>query len=120
MTPDLVGILFVVWGALTVVIGASMLALGLGAAMLTIGREDTFAARLTGAVFITLALMAILWGLAHILVGIPVRRRRPWSRMAALMLGTMDLVLLPYGTALGCFALITLLREKGKRAFLHA
>jgi hypothetical protein len=116
---DLVGILFVVWGALTIVIGASMLALGLGAASLALGRQETVAAGITAAVFTTLALMAILWGAAHIAVGIPIRKRRPWSRLAALMLGAIDLVLLPYGTALGCYALVSLLRESGKRAFVE-
>ena len=35
----------------------------------------------------------------------------------ALVLGSVDLVLLPYGTALGCFALYVLLSEKGKAVF---
>ena len=37
--------------------------------------------------------------------------------VAALVLGSVDLVLLPYGTALGCYALATLLREDAKRLF---
>ena len=34
-----------------------------------------------------------------------------------LMLGTVDLLLLPYGTALGVYSLWTLLREDAKRLF---
>ena len=37
--------------------------------------------------------------------------------MAALMLGSVDLLLLPYGTALGVYALWILLREDIKRLF---
>ncbi len=119
---DLVGILFVVWGALTAVIGASMLALSIGAFALiaSAGRAGSggqFAAGLTAAVFTTLAVMAIIWGAAHIAVGLPLRRRAHWSRLAALMLGSVDLLLLPYGTALGCYALVTLLRGDAKRLF---
>jgi hypothetical protein len=33
------------------------------------------------------------------------------------MLGSVDLLLLPYGTALGCYALATLLREDARRLF---
>ena len=51
-----------------------------------------------------LAVLAIVWGVAHIAVGLPLRRHRHWSRLAALMLGSVDLLLLPYGTALGCYA----------------
>ena len=38
--------------------------------------------------------------------------------MAALALGAVDLVLLPYGTALGCYALWVLLNEDGKKLFI--
>jgi hypothetical protein len=118
---DLVGLLFVLWGLLTTLIGLSTLALGIGAvALITSGAVDSggqFAAGLTAAAFTTLALIAILWGAAHIAVGLPLRRRRPWSRVLALTLGSVDLVLLPYGTALGCYTLWTLLREEGKRSF---
>ena len=37
--------------------------------------------------------------------------------MLALMLGAIDLLLLPYGTALGCYALWVLLHEEGKKMF---
>jgi hypothetical protein len=119
---DLVGLLFVIWGLVTTLIGLSTLALGIGAvALITSGAVDRggqFAAGLTAAAFTTLALIAILWGAAHIAVGLPLRRHRPWSRVLALTLGSVDLVLLPYGTALGCYALWTLLREEGKRRFI--
>lgn len=117
---DLVGALFVVWGALTVAIGASMLALGIGALAL-LGSAATgggqFAAGLAAGIFTSFAVVALTWGVAHIAVGLPLRRRRPWARLAALVLGSVDLLLLPYGTALGCYALATLLREDAKRLY---
>jgi hypothetical protein len=116
---DLLGVLFIVWGLLTTVIGLSTLALGVGAAALVAssGRPPSFAASFTAAAFTTLAIIAMLWGLAHVAVGVPLRRHRPWSRMGALMLGSIDLVLLPYGTALGVYALWVLLRQDAKRMF---
>ena len=62
-------------------------------------------------------MIAIVWGASHIVVGVPLRRRRPWSRVLALTLGSVDLVLLPYGTALGCYTLWALLNEEGKKLF---
>jgi hypothetical protein len=119
---DLLGVLFIVWGLLTTLVGVSTLALGVGAVALITsanrGEGGQFAAGLTAAVFTALAVIAILWGAAHVVVGVPLRRRRPWSRIMALMLGSIDLLLLPYGTALGMYALWVLLHEDGKALFI--
>ncbi len=119
---DFLGVLFVVWGVLTTLIGLSTLALGIGAVALlsSSSRPASFAASFTAAAFMALAIIAIIWGLAHVAVGVPLRRRRHWSRLGALMLGSIDLLLLPYGTALGIYALWTLLREEGKKLFESA
>ena len=119
---DFLGLLFIVWGLLTVVIGVSTLALGVGAVALITsasrGGGGQMAAGITAAAFATLALIAIVWGAAHVIVGMPLRRRTPWSRLIALMLGSVDLLLLPYGTALGVYALWVLLNEDGKKLFV--
>ena len=119
---DFLGVLFIVWGLLTVVVGVSTLALGVGAVALITsasrGGGGQVAAGITAAAFTTLAFIAILWGTAHVIVGVPLRRYTPWSRLIALMLGSVDLLLLPYGTALGVYALYVLLNEKGKRLFM--
>jgi hypothetical protein len=117
---DLLGILFVIWGVLTALVGVSTLALGVAAVALITGGSrggGSFAAGLTAAAFTTLAIMAMIWGAGHVVVGVPLRRRKPWARLVALMLGSIDLVLLPYGTALGVYALWVLLNEKGKALF---
>ena len=101
-------------------LGLSTLALGVGAVALMRATEPgsgQFAAGITVAAFITLAVIALLWGAAHVAVGVPLRRRRPWARMMALTLGSLDLVLLPFGTALGAYALWVLLRQQGKALF---
>ena len=119
---DFLGVLFVVWGLLTTLVGVSTLALGVGAVALIAsatrgGGGGQVAAGLTAAVFTTLAIIAILWGAAHVVVGVPLRRRRSWARLVALGLGSVDLLLLPYGTALGIYALWVLLNEEGKSLF---
>lgn len=117
---NLLGALFMIWGGLTILIGLSTLALGIAAAALINaghGSGGQFAASLTAATFTTLAILAIVWGSVHLVVGTVLRRYRHWSRLAALMLGTVDLLLLPYGTALGVYSLWTLLRQDAKRLF---
>ncbi len=115
---DFVAIVFIVWGALTAVVGVSTLALGIGAASLaadTAGAQ--MAAGLTAAAFITLAIIAILWGAGHVFIGMPLRRRSPRARMLAIVAGSIDLILLPFGTPLGIYALWVLLNEQGKALF---
>ena len=107
---------------LTTLVGLSTLALGFGAVALIVsasrgGGGGQVAAGMTAAVFTVLAVIAIVWGIAHVVVGVPLRRRRPWARLAALMLGAVDLLLLPYGTALGAYAIWVLLSEQGKALF---
>ena len=119
---DFVGVLFIVWGLLTTLVGVSTLALGVGAAALIRsaghGEGGALAAGVTAVAFTVLAITAILLGSAHVVVGVPLRRHKPWSRLIALMLGSVDLLLLPFGTALGVYALYVLLNEKGKSLFL--
>jgi len=121
---DFVGVLFIVWGLLTTLVGVSTLALGVGAVALIAsasrgGEGGQVAAGLTAAAFTTLAVIAMIWGAAHVVVGVPLRRRKPWARMIALMLGSVDLLLLPYGTALGIYAMWVLLNEQGKALFIQ-
>jgi hypothetical protein len=117
---DFLGVLFIVWGLLTALVGASTLALGVGAvALMTSGHGASggFAASLTAALFTTLAIIAMIWGVVHVVAGVTLRRRRAWARIMALTLGSVDLILLPYGTALGIYALWLLLSESGKQLF---
>lgn len=118
---EFLGVLFIVWGLLTMLVGVSTLALGVGAfALITSAARGggQVAAGVTAAIFATLAIIAIAWGVAHVVVGVPLRRYKPWARLMALMLGSVDLLLLPYGTALGIYALWVLLSESGKTLFV--
>ena len=115
---DFVAILFVVWGALTALVGVSTLALGVGAASLARSQAGGHvAAGLSAAAFITLAVIAIVWGAGHVLIGVPLRKRSPRARLLAIMAGSIDLILIPFGTPLGIYALWVLLNERGKALF---
>jgi hypothetical protein len=116
---EFVAILFVVWGALTAIVGVSTFALGIGAASLATSNNGSaqVAAGLTAGAFITLAVIAILWGAGHVFIGLPLRKRSPRARMLAIVAASIDLILLPFGTPLGIYALWVLLNERGKALF---
>ena len=115
---DILGLLFIVWGGLFLLAGAIGLALMLGAVALLqyagAGDVSRLAAGLTAAMFGTLAIIAVAWGGVHASAGTALRRRQPWGRTVALVFGVLDLALLPFGTALGIYALWVLLNDEAR------
>jgi hypothetical protein len=72
---------------------------------------------------ITLAMIGLLgigWGALHAASGRALRRHRPWSRAATLTLAMLNLVFLPFGTALGAYSLWVLLHDDVRRVFAGA
>ena len=114
---DLLGLLYIIWGVLTVLVGAAMLALGIGAAAIITsagrGEQGTgIAAGITAFTFMVLAGGALLWGIAHIWNGIGLQRHRHWARVMGLVLAVLNLFFLPFGTALGIYGLWVLLNDQ--------
>lgn len=119
---DILGLLYLVWGGLFLLAGAVMLALTFGAIALVrdaaVGETAAeLAAGLTAATFGTLAIIALVWGGIHASAGVALRNHRPWSRPVALVFGVLDLALLPFGTALGIYALWVLLNDEAHVQF---
>jgi hypothetical protein len=116
----LLGILASVWGALAMLVGVSMLLLSAGALAELVdpmGTAVEFAAGVTAGVFALIGVFALLWGGAHVWTAVLLRRRRPFGRVLALVLALVNLLVLPFGTAFGVYALWVLLTNDGRRLF---
>jgi hypothetical protein len=116
----LLGILEYLWGALAMLVGVSMLLQAAGAAAELIdpvGTTVELAAGLTAAIFAVIGFFALLWGGAHVWAAALLKRRRPLGRMLSLALAVVDLPVLPFGTALGAYAMWVLLTNAGRRLF---
>lgn len=116
----LLAILAGLWGALAMLVGVSMLLLSAGALAILIGPDGEavgFAAGLTAAAFASIAAFTLLWGVAHLWAASLLRRREPAGRVLMLGLAVVNLLLLPFGTALGAYALWVLLTNDGRRLF---
>ena len=119
----LVGVLTTVWGALAMLVGVSMLLLSAGALVELLDPVGTgmgFAAGLTATVFALIGVFALLWGGAHTWAALLLKRRRPLGRVLSLGLAVVNLLVLPFGTAFGAYALWVLLTDEGRRLFEHA
>jgi hypothetical protein len=116
----LLGILAALWGGLTVLVGVSMLLLSAGALAILVGPDGDalgFAAGFTAATFASIGVFALLWGVTHVWVASLLRRRLPVGRVLMLGLGVVNLLVLPFGTALGAYALWVLLTNEGRQLF---
>jgi hypothetical protein len=117
---DLVGVLASLWGALVMLAGVSLLLLAGGAMaelLDPVGASVGFAAGLTAAAFAALGTFAVIWGGLHLLAAKWLKQRKAGGRMLMLALAVTNLLVLPFGTALGIYALWTLLTNDGRHLF---
>jgi hypothetical protein len=116
----ILAILTTVWGALAMLVGVSALLLAVGpVAILSQPQVEGvgLAAGFMAALFATTGLFALVWGAAHVWAATLIRRRQPLGRLLALGQAVINLLILPFGTAFGIYALWVLLTNDGRRLF---
>jgi hypothetical protein len=116
----LLGVLSTLWGSLALLVGVSMLLLSGGALAILFGPEGAsvaFAAGLTASAFALIGGFSLLWGGAHVWASRLIERRHAVGRVLMLALAVVNLLVLPFGTALGVYALWVLLTNEGRRLF---
>lgn len=116
----LLGVLYLVWGGLGVLLGVAMLLLGAGAAAIArrpIHEGTELAAGLTAALLVLVGLLLVAGGAVHAWVGAALGRRQSLARLAGLALALVNLFLFPLGTALGSYSLYVLLQNETRRVF---
>ena len=115
----LLGILQVVWGAIGLLLGVSMLLLAMAAIAIGItSATDRMAAGITAGAFAVFAITLLAGGGANAWAGRELRRNQPRGRLAVLWLGALNLFVLPFGTALGIYAFWVLLHNETRTAFV--
>jgi nitrate reductase gamma subunit len=113
-----------VWGALSVLIGISMLLLGVGAAAILADPgwpREAFGTGITvgafAVVFGVIGAFAVVWGSAHLWAGVLLRNHRPIGRVLTLGLSLVNLLVLPFGTVMGAYALWLLMTHDARQLF---
>jgi threonine/homoserine efflux transporter RhtA len=119
---DFLSTLYVTWGAIFALVSIAGFALAGGAFAIAqsagpVRFGSEMAARLTGVTIIIISLIAVVWAALHVVVGRQLRKHRPSARLLTLGLAIGNLILIPFGTALGIYALWALLRDDGRRLF---
>jgi hypothetical protein len=118
---DFLALLYLAWGAIFALVGIAGFALMAGALVIAgsnpVDASSSLAAGVTAFSMGVLAVLALLWGVLHLWLGAALRRYRPGARLAALGLAVINLVLFPFGTALGGYACWVLMTEEGRKLF---
>lgn len=115
---DVLGWLHFIWGVFGVLAGASLLILALGSQLALVDlRAIGPAARAAVWLLVIGGFAFILAGAVMIVVARTLVRRHPAGRVAALVLAVPNLLVVPFGTALGIYAFWVLLNDDARREF---
>jgi hypothetical protein len=121
MSPHvkLLGLLQLAWGAMGLLLGASLLLLAVGAAAIARTPDaDPITAGFTALLFVVFATALALGGWANVWAGRAVRHHRSPGRTGALLLAVPNLFVLPFGTALGIYTFWVLLHNDARALFV--
>ena len=116
----LLSLLASLWGALSALVGVSMMFLAAGAAAELAdpaGSGLALASGVAATTFLIFAFCALVWGGIHLWVASRLRRHQSRARVVMITLAVCNLVLLPFGTALGAYALWVLLSGSTRKLF---
>ena len=115
---DVLGWLHFLWGVFGVLVGMSLLVLALGtnAALFQLGSSGP-ADRAVVWLFVICGLTLDIAGAGTMVVARGLKERRPTSRIAALVLAVPNLVVVPFGSALGIYTFWVLLNDDARREF---
>ena len=117
------GILHIILGSLTILAGLGLLFLFGGLATLVGGAAHSDEARVAvpilGGIGSVLCVVLFVLGIPGVIAGIGMLEFRPWGRMLGIIVSALDLIHVPFGTALGIYGLWALLSREGEQLFLN-
>jgi hypothetical protein len=108
--------LLIVSGTIAGLTALSLMALGIGAAVLMASPQSAgVAASVAAGTFFLLAVLLLVYAGACVAAGRGLRRREHWARPTGLLLSLINLFVVPFGTALGAYGFWVLLRERSRQ-----
>jgi hypothetical protein len=115
---ELLGILYIVWGLIGLLLGVSTMMLAAGAIAIGMAPEgQAIPAAVTAAAFGVCAAALLVAGAGNVWAGKAIRQRRAPGRLVTLGLAVPNLFVLPFGTALGIYAMWVLLHDETRKMF---
>ena len=112
----LLGIIFVVWGILSILFGMTIFLIFFATGVIS-GDEEALAIILFIGTMI--AAFSCITGIGEIIAGWGLLERKRWSRILAMIMGVINIIDLPFGTALGIYALWVLLKAESEALLVN-
>jgi hypothetical protein len=109
---ELLGILNLVYSGMALIVAAFLFVLLSGIGVIT---RDPVAMGILGTIGIVLSTLLTLLALPGIAAGIGLLKMKAWARIVAIVLGCLDLLHFPFGTALGIYTLWVLLNDESRK-----
>ena len=110
----LLGVLHIVYHALCLLVGILIVSL-LGWIVHFVGEPEV--SSILGMVMSIIGFFLIVLSVPGIIAGIGLLKMRPWARILALVMGIIDLLDIPLGTALGIYTLWALMSDDAVALF---
>ena len=110
---QILAILYIIGGILTLAACGFVFILVGGSGLVT-GDETALLA--TGVVSLLIFLIGVVYGLPNFVAGWGLLKRKSWSRILTIILGILNLVGFPLGTALGIYTLWVLLKPESEKS----
>ena len=112
----LVAIIYIVFGAIGILIGLFLLVVIIFGGLIS---GDPEAMTITGIVGTTLCGFFLLLSAPKVIGGIGLLKRRGWAKILVLIICILDLANIPIGTAIGIYTIWVLLNEKTAQLFTN-
>jgi len=116
-----------VLGALQIALGAfgllaaALLVVVFGGAAGIVGAsgdpEAAIAIPIIGLTGMTLVVFLLATSLPGVIIGVGLLRRRPWARIAGIVISIIGLMMIPFGTLVGLYGLWVLFNSETERLF---
>src|SRR5438128_10950946 len=107
----ILGVLYIAFGALGVLAAVIVFLAVAGGGLLSGDRE---AIAITSGIGSIIALFLLVVSVPGIIGGVGLLQRKSWARMLVLILGCLNLLSLPFGTALGIYTLWALTKPESR------
>jgi hypothetical protein len=115
-----VGVLNIVFGVLGLCVAGALALIFAGSAAAVAADADAdarIAIPIIGLTGSALVGFLAVWSLPGLIVGFGLVRRRPWARIGGIVVAVLSLVVVPFGTVFGVYALWVLFSPDAERLF---
>lgn len=110
----ILGILYIVFSALGLILAAIAFVAITGGGLIS-GNET--AIMVTSIVGVSIAGLIALFTIPGIIGGMGLMKKQPWARILVLVLGVINLINIPFGTALGIYTIWALTNKETEKLF---